>query len=113
MPFFMSSYFIAHGIKRKHGIIIIWDLSVTGIWLQFRSVVVLMIRRLGYCKMLFITLLFGYSILGNTMGQLDRLHRTTDSVALVWHDQEQCLSEHFCRELLSKNPGLSSKLVTG
>lgn len=77
----MSSYFIAHGIKRKHGIIIIWDLSVTGIWLQFRSVVVLMIRRLGYCKMLFITLLFGYSILAirwdswiDFIGQRTRWH---------------------------------------
>lgn len=31
---------------------------------------------------------FGYSILGKAMGQLDQLYRTTDSVALVWHDQE-------------------------
>lgn len=51
MSFFMSSYFIAHGIETwdNHH----WDLSVTGIGLQFCSVVVLMIRRLGYRKNIF------------------------------------------------------------
>lgn len=63
---------------------------MTGIGLQFCSVVVLMIRHLGYRKNFF-HLSFGSSAhlaLGKAMEQLDRLYRTMDSVALVWHDQE-------------------------
>lgn len=71
---------------------------MTEIGLQFCSVVVLMIRRLGYRKKFFFFhhLSFGSSAhlaLGKEMEQLDRLYRTMDSVALVWHDQEYvCLN---------------------
>lgn len=45
-------------------------------------------RRISDTARYFSSPLFGYSILGKAMGQQDQLYRTTDSVALVWHDQE-------------------------
>lgn len=95
MPFFMSSYFIAHGIET-------WDNHHLGSLCDWDRVAIL--QRGGADdtapripqEFFFHHLSFGSSAhlaLGKEMEQLDRLYRTMDSVALVWHDQEYvCLN---------------------